>query len=244
MVRPRKPGYASIDKVLGAIRECSCGKYREWDLAKTDRVPFSQRMKMLYECECVGPKYWSELLSITKLHRNTLCRTCNFLVKHRVLLRRVENRKGHFVRYFTAHTELGLVDEIHRPEERWPTKPVLRAFDNLSRGSETLKKFCSKHRAEIKALQDTYGVDVKEMPMPNAVALVRFVNIYGIHDGARRYLELRNLDPGEEDAVKAIFSVRGRIPNLDEARAYAAYRERKYGIKVLRLSKDSPEKTH
>lgn len=53
----------------------------------------------IFECECVGPKSWTDLLRLTGLQRNTLSDTCKFLLATGVIKKRVLKKKGHHVEY-------------------------------------------------------------------------------------------------------------------------------------------------
>ncbi len=87
--RPRKPSYATMGEIIAVITTCTCGKQKNRKFLS----------RAIFECECIGPKSWSQLLKLTRLHRNTLSTACKFLVKKKVLTRTVLKKKGHHVTY-------------------------------------------------------------------------------------------------------------------------------------------------
>ncbi len=113
---------------------------------------------------------------------------------------------------------------------------------DIKRSLDAFERFCQKHQRVVGALRNIYGIDRKDFPIPDFVALVRFASVFGIEDGVNRFVGLRNLGPSVEDAFKQILAVTGGIPTLDEAKAFAEYRERKLGITVSRNDQRMPRK--
>lgn len=245
MPRPRKPAYISIQRVLRAILECTCGKLAEWQAGEGKRAIHDVRWlnkdsEMRYECDCVGPKSPSQLLAITKLDRNTLYRTCKYLTVHGILLRRVENRRGRHVTYAILDrlrqvpATLDYIPEIN-PEGTRQFQAIIEAVIGLTRDIEAFERLCRKHKRVIDSLHDIYAVDPyspqQNWPMPDFTALVRFAETYGIHEGVQRYLQLRKLNPEESDAFKRIVAW-GRFPTMDQVKAFVAYEKREDGKRI------------
>ncbi len=233
MARPRKPSYTSFQKVIAAIRECSCGKFANWETETSPRLPdlerLAQGMTLRYQCECIGPKSTTELLHITKLHSNTLGRTCKYLVELQVLRRIVQKQKGHHVKYALTRRDPSDVDELIRPEENYQRVQFMKANLRYISQISLVDKFYRKHRRIVSSLRKI-GVKKEDWPVTDFMALVRYVGTFGFKDGIARFMKLRELDSAQANATKRSVAW-GRFPTSDEAKAFAEFLARKYKLR-------------
>lgn len=194
--RPRQPSYASITKVLNAIRLCSCGRAESRRGASNNLK--SEYFRILLNCKCIGPKTTSELHRLTGLHRNTLGKTCKFLVKRKALARKVLRRRGHHVVYSMSDE----YDELTRAEvellagerERF-YKAVSRFGKAMLRLRDDLSRFDRRYSDSIKLLKDRWP-EATQLPFPQYRYLVRLIDSLGEEEGFRTFLRKQGaMDP-------------------------------------------------
>ena len=195
--RPRKPSYSSMRKVLNAIGYCSCGKWEREGTASYGSEPvLASPFFEGSSCGCVGPKSWTQLLALTGLHRNTLSRTCKFLVGMRVLERTVLKKRGHHVRYSIGDSYRGsLKSELTLPlkERRRVHRELLRA---CARTAGLLPKGLYEHYGEAVGLLDQRFPGARELPTAEYFYLVRMVDLFGFEGGVHQcFLMLKRLGP-------------------------------------------------
>jgi DNA-binding HxlR family transcriptional regulator len=181
--RPRKPSYTTMRKIIATITICSCGK------AKNRK----RLTRAIIECECVGPKSWSQLLKLTRLHRNTLSRACKFLVKKRVLTRTVLKKKGHHVTYsvndsyqknmaLSAEIELTVKDREKLVRKSGKTYRSLQLF---AKQYEKMRRYYAKR---MKLMREQWP-EAEKLPAGQYLDLVRLVDILGEEEGLKRFLK-------------------------------------------------------
>ena len=195
--RPRKPSYSSIRKVLDAIRYCSCGKWERERRALYGSGPIP--MSFFFErssCSCVGPKSWTQLLALTGLHRNTLSRTCKFLVGMRVLERTVLKKRGHHVRYSIGDS----YRESLKSEVTLPLKERRRVYRELprilARVASLSPKGFDEHYGKAMELLNQRFPRARELPTAEYFYLVKMVHLFGFEGGVHQcFLMLKRLGP-------------------------------------------------
>lgn len=178
--RPRKPNYASMVAVMNAIHLCSCGKFRGGTL--------NDLMRGL-DCGCVGPKSWTQLLALTKLHPNTLSRTCSFLVEKKVLTRTVLKERGHHVRYSINDTywenySLRIEIELSAKERR----ESRRINTEISKRLREIHRFRRYYQSSINLLEAELPKFGK-LPFLWAMYLAKLVHILGLDEGTSRFID-------------------------------------------------------
>jgi hypothetical protein len=212
--RPRKPNYCSIRKVLDAIRFCSCGKWEKERKALRRSGGISlEFIAKRCRCSCVGPKSWTQLLTLTGLHRNTLSRTCSYLVKRNILERKVAKVKGHHVTYSITktflenpHLRLEMMLRARKRNElfRKPLKKLARAARFLKPAG------FEEYYAKTIQLLKTHHPETDRLPLALYYYLVKMVHLVGYRQAIHILAEqLQHLGPSGLEAVAA-WSVYGR----------------------------------
>jgi len=234
--RPRKPGYKSIAKVLDAIRSCSCGRFERWARRRRS-LQFLAYLRYKYECPCIGPKSWSQLLTLTNLHRDTLSKTCKFLCSREVLIRRVLPKRGHHVEYSISdayHENEALRPEIeHSAKGRRETRRLtLKIFRNPFFAMR--QKFERDYQATIDLVNARWGAG-RLLGSTEYMYLVRLVHIFGPEDGMRLFLgRLKQLRARKFRTFAGNFT----YSNRDLRRLSAYYRSVDRSMKDVRVVVD------
>jgi hypothetical protein len=214
--------------VLNAISACSCGEFeKKLQEIGNDGQPLDllTYLHLKRECKCVGPKSWSQLLDLTNLDRNTLNRAVKFLVQLEALIRNVERKKGHHVTYRTSEDCYALIEREYRPQEL--VKLIVKIGREVSAACDSFERFCDKHQPLITSLRQTHGIDGRDWSQVGFMALIRFVDRYGVHEGIEKLVAARKqFESTGFMAFERIVAVTGAIPTTEHVRRYADYLEK------------------
>lgn len=181
--RPKKPSYATTRKIIVAITMCSCGKQKKHEFLSSS----------MFECECVGPKSWSQLLAITGLHRNTLSRACKFLVKKKVLTRTVLKKKGHHVTYsvndsYYKNMALRVEIELSVKQRKKGVKIEDQSYRTIILFLRRYFKMRRYYRETVMLMKRQWP-EAEKLPVGQYWDLVRWVHILGPEEGLKRFLK-------------------------------------------------------
>ncbi len=199
--RPRRPGYESVNRVLDAIRMCSCGKHRGKPgvARKLSLKKFLRR----YKCTCVGPKTPTELLKITRLDRNALFNTLRFLTEKKVLIRTRLKKHGYHVQYSISKTygSQYLEIELSSKERKQYWKMLFESARPVTPLIEYIRKFEQTYHKAVEMLIATpAGRSFKRKgPFWEYMYLVKLIATHGLKEGVSQFFrEYDKINPLRE----------------------------------------------
>lgn len=182
--RPRRPSYISTNRVLDAIRTCTCGKHR--------RKRGNSKLIAMDNCKCIGPKSPTELHRITRLDRNALFNTLKFLAKKKVLIRNRLKKQGNHVEYAINEEYLNnpslrreIENSVHDTRLMW--KNFFKTTLKLGRTINFYNKFRRFYKKQFKLLDSKFPIS-HQMPIVEVMYLVKLINIHGRKNGIAQFL--------------------------------------------------------
>jgi len=191
MSRPKGPSPNSNQRVLNALRYCTCGKMRN----PADEPSFEDLYNTLKGiqdgCECVaGGKSPSDLPKLTGLHPNTTKKVCKHLLDKGVVNRERLRKHGNHVRYSVSPDYKEQQKVLDIEYSKGFRKQCERDMKRTQSHLEQFREYQRFKRSNIQIFRAYPWLE--HLPPNQIMCLVRLINVHGYERAAQLFITQRD----------------------------------------------------